>query len=411
MADGAEQTNWLARWIAVLLAAAVLAAVPALAQEATDEPAQLTPGPTPLTPEQPPLVLELGETVPTPTPSPAGREAATDEPAALPEPAAVPEPQQAPQQLAVPEPRATPEPRQSATPPAASEPAQLAAPPSSSPPPASAAPTVGGVFLTSLARAPSQVKLCPAIDCPTMDEHPYGRVLTVAIYEAKDGWVRVSKYVGSDQLKARYPGVELPAQVAMWVPVDTLPSAVAALYPGAPKQVEKPAQPARLAALPGDVAVPTQRPAVGDVEPRAPEPDQPSESAAQSPADDDEREAVAAVDPSADDEQAQPEAPAEEEAEPAEPAAEEAEPAAQEPTGPPETLTAELKDKRLANLPLKPDDQISLKAIIALRYEALQLLESGECSGIREGGPSLSGPGWVYVTCEDDYQFRQFFVE
>lgn len=399
MAYGAGQTNWLRRWAITLAGVAVLAPAPAPAQDATDDPTQLVPGPTELTPEpQSESEPESGESALVPIPSPAQRE---------PEPPVVPEPPQA-----------------------------------AAPPAQPSAPVSGGVFLTSLSRAPSQVKLCPTDDCPSMDEHPYDRVLTVAIYEARAGWVRVSKYVESEKLQARYPGVELPARVAMWVPVDALPSAVAALYPAAPEKVEKPAGETRLAALPAQVPVPSRRPQVGLVQPSPPEQEVPEQQAPEpsvttEPSPDSEQAASADPEPvepqetageadgvviptpapRADDavaaETATADAPQEQQVATAEPAGDEepqpAEPA--EPAEPPETLTAELKDKRLSALPLKPTDEISLKAIIALRYQALQLLESGECSGIREGGQSLSGPGWFYVTCEGDYQFRQFFVE
>lgn len=77
----------------------------------------------------------------------------------------------------------------------------------------------------------------------------------------------------------------------------------------------------------------------------------------------------------------------------------------------PKKLTKELKDKRLSKLPSKPNAKYDLKTIIAMRHHGLQLIQNGECSGISEGGRSLSLAGWIYLRCENDPTFRQFSTE
>lgn len=77
----------------------------------------------------------------------------------------------------------------------------------------------------------------------------------------------------------------------------------------------------------------------------------------------------------------------------------------------PKKLTKELRDKRLSKLPSKPGRGYDLKAIIAMRHHGLELLKNNECSGIAEGGRSLSLEGWIYLRCENDPTFRQFSIE
>ncbi|MEE9374749.1 MAG: hypothetical protein V3V04_00270, partial [Rhizobiaceae bacterium] len=73
----------------------------------------------------------------------------------------------------------------------------------------------------------------------------------------------------------------------------------------------------------------------------------------------------------------------------------------------PKKLTKALRDKRLRRLPGRKS-KVRKDVVIALRHYALGLLKSGECTGIKKGGPSAV-PGMLYVICTDDPTYlRQF---
>ncbi len=64
-------------------------------------------------------------------------------------------------------------------------------------------------------------------------------------------------------------------------------------------------------------------------------------------------------------------------------------------------------DKRLKGLPEKANADLSMRQIVAIRRAALSYLESGECTGIKDAGKTLT-PGFLYLVCDGDEAWRQF---
>jgi len=214
---------------------------------------------------------------------------------------------------------------------------------------------------------------------------PFQAGRKVVIYEQKNGWVRVSKFIDREKIITKFPGEFLPQTVALWIKISSLPASVAENY----KSTEKPPRKTVSAKPPPSVPVPVRRPA--DIE-------QSSAKAVQKPepVEKPEEPQTASAEPKAVEQAAlQEDQPEPQDASPALPA----------------KLTRQLKDQRLSKLPLQPDDTLDLKSVIAIRHHALQLLEDGECKAISAGGKSLSLDGWIYVVCQDDGQYRQFAVE
>lgn len=78
----------------------------------------------------------------------------------------------------------------------------------------------------------------------------------------------------------------------------------------------------------------------------------------------------------------------------------------------PKTYVTALQDQRLTKLPEPQNQEYNREEVIAIRHHALMLLKSNECSGIIEGGRSVSQKGWLYVICSDDPDYlRQFPLE
>jgi hypothetical protein len=64
-------------------------------------------------------------------------------------------------------------------------------------------------------------------------------------------------------------------------------------------------------------------------------------------------------------------------------------------------------DKRLKVLPSRPDADFTMAQVVALRRQGLAHLEGGACTGIKEGGKTLT-PGFLYLVCDGDEAWRQF---
>ena len=281
------------------------------------------------------------------------------------------------------------------------------------------------MFLTRISGSFIDARACPKRSCPTVNDHTLHAGKQVVIYEAKNGWARVSKYTSSATVRAQNPSAKLPDKVAVWVPFSSFPETVSQSFAGeAVEKEEKKKKPVSF--VPAKVPTPTRKPgedggATTESTPAKAETSETSKVAAvqedtTKPADGDDAKAIETKAKDDGDKPAETEAEATAKAESGT-----KEPVTEKPEEPVETaslapklpkkLTPELKDKRLKALPLKPSTDLDLKSIIAMRYNGLKLINEKKCEGIKEGGKSISSPGWVYLVCEGEYFYRQFQVE
>lgn len=262
----------------------------------------------------------------------------------------------------------------------------------------------GAVMLAKLRSAGQPLLLCPKPSCPSVAA-PQSEGM-IAILEISGGFARLSSYMTAEEAAARYPGIDasgLPERVALWIdrrhvttgdPAADEAADLAARQADEPKTIARPEIPARPpvpqraprtsvaeagAAAAGSQATLPENPAGNGLPP----PDAAARIAASPPALTPAPLAreVAAAEPGPQGETTQ--APAQ------------------------ARLTAELMDKRLKVLPQKPDADFSLAQIVAIRRTALSYLESGECTGIKDGGKTLT-PGFLYIICDGDEAWRQF---
>lgn len=286
------------------------------------------------------------------------------------------------------------------------------------------------MFLTRISGSFIDARACPKRNCPTVNDHALHAGKQVVIYEAKNGWARVSKYTNSAAVRAQNPGAKLPDKVAVWVPFSSFPETVSQSFAGeAVEKEEKKKKPVSF--VPAKVPTPTRKP--GD-DGEATTASAPAKAETSEASKSDAETKVAAINEDAtkpadgDDTNTSDAKPTDDGDNPAavEAAAEKngnntRDTTAEKPEEPVETaslapklptkLTPELKDKRLKALPLKPTSDLDLKSIIAMRHNGLNLLNDKKCEGIKEGGKSVSSPGWVYLVCEGEYFYRQFQVE
>jgi hypothetical protein len=267
----------------------------------------------------------------------------------------------------------------------------------------------GAVMLARLKPGPVELRLCPKPSCPPAPARLPGSKGVLPILEFSGPFGRIGPWMTREDAAAKYPGIDaskLPGRVAVWIarrnvttgnPVlDDAAAALETEQPELPKSrtIVRPPLPERSPRMAAKPSMATADAGKGSAPAAGPQTSQalPLPAAAAR---------IAATAPAFQ--------PAPAAAEPAQPQ-EAFQSGGSETSGPapvPAKLTPDLLDKRLKILPAKPDADYTMEQVVALRRQALAFLEQGACSGIREGGKTLT-PGFLYIVCEGDEAWRQF---
>lgn len=267
----------------------------------------------------------------------------------------------------------------------------------------------GAVTLAQLNAKAPQLRLCPKPSCPAVAAGAVGSGGMVPVFEFSGTFARVGPYMTREAAAAHFPGADassLPENPALWIAramISTGDAAADLAAAQTPEESEKlPAAKQRLTRPPVPEPSPRQRTLAA--QPAA----KPAAQAATRP-----------QGPAPDAEPLLPQMPAAStqlvaSAPPLSPLPVKAVPAAAEPApqalatpGKPETLTPELMDKRLKVLPSKPNADYTMAQVVALRRQGLAYLDDGSCTGIKEGGKTLTS-GFLYLVCDGDEAWRQF---
>lgn len=264
----------------------------------------------------------------------------------------------------------------------------------------------GAVVLAKLKTGAAELRLCPSATCPVVPAQVPGANGVVPVLEFSGNFGRVGPWMTRQEAQARFSGIDvskLPERLALWVsrsqvttgdPAADEAAALAALQ--SEKPVERPAKPR----MPAKPPVPARAPRANEAGVAAATnfPAKTNAPTAFVPAPPLGAAQIASTAPTL--------APLSQKIMP-EPKRETASANVEATVSAPEQLTPDLLDKRLKLLPAKPNADYSMTQIVALRRQALAYLEQGSCSGIKEGGKTLT-PGFLYIVCDGDEAWRQF---